>query len=175
MLRGLILVVGAAFALSAVSAMVVVKVGSDLAHGLPLELSDFVILGVFGGGGALVLGITGRSLWRERASLAWAAYAGVVAAAALVGAGGGATLGWRVARERVDYVRGRAAETCAAFVAVHPMPEPECEAREMVCEQEVQAHPPVVARGLGGVTAPTDPSAPTEPRARAVWECLGGR
>jgi hypothetical protein len=175
MLRGLILIVGAAFALSAVSALVVVKVGSDLANGLPLEGSDFGILAVFGGGGALVLGITGRTVWRERASVAWAAYGAIVAAAALVGAGGGATLGWRIAGERVEYVRGRAAETCAAFVAVHPMPEAECEAREMACEQEVQAHPPVVARGLGGVTAPIDPGAPTEPHARAVWECLGGR
>lgn len=175
MARGLILVVGAAFVLSAVSAMVVVMIASDLANGLPLDTSNFGVLGLFGGGGAIVLGITGRSVWRERRSVGWAAYGAIVASAAIAGVVGGAMLGARTAGDHVAYVRGRARETCAAFVAVHPMPEPECETREMACEAEVRAHPPVVARGLGGVTPPVDPGAPTDPRARAVWECLGGR
>ena len=174
MTRGLVLVVGAVFVLCAVGTMAIVMAASDLANGIPLDTTYVASLAVFGAGAALVLGITGRAVWRERASTGWAAYGVVVAAAALAGIVGGATLGSRSADQHIAYVRDRARTTCMAFVRVHPMSEDECEAREMSCEGEVRAHPPVVSRGLGGVTTPIDPGAPTDPRDRAVWECMGG-
>lgn len=171
-IRGLVLVAGAAFVLPALVTTICVKIAWDVLGGVGLESGDLTTLGIGGLGAALVLGISGRALWRERAATGWRVFGGVVAVAAVVGIGFGLVFGAHIAEEHVAYVRGAATETCAAFVLVHPTLAVDCEARAIRCRTEVRAAPPVVPRGLHPGDAPGASREPSDPVERAVWACL---
>lgn len=172
--RAMVIIAGACLVVPGVVALVLVKVGRDVANGLPIDATDLATIAAFGGGGAIVLGISGRALWRERKSVGWAIYGVLLAVAALVGTVVGAGVGWNIANERIADLHEEAARTCEGFLRSHPGSEEECERRAIDCRGRVIDHPPVAQRGLGGAAPPVDEGAPTELRARAIWECMGG-
>jgi hypothetical protein len=171
-IRGLVLVVGASFVLAALVTTICVKMAGDLAGGVGVQSGDFTTLGIGGLGAAAVLGISGRALWRERASIGWRIYGALIVLVVLVGIGFGAVFGARISNEHVEYVHGRAIETCTAFALVHPDRMADCETRAITCRADVHAAPPVVERGLHAGDAPGASREPTDPEERALWACL---
>lgn len=171
-IRGLVLVVGASFVLAALVTTVCVKIAGDLAGGAGIQSGDFTTLAIGSVGALSVLGISGRALWRERASIGWRVYGGVIAVLVILGVGFGGVFGARISREHVAYVHGVAAETCAAFALVHPSQMADCEARAINCRADVHAAPPVVERGLHAGDAPGASLEPSDPEERAIWACL---
>ncbi len=170
--RGLVLIVAASFVLAALVTCICVKIVGDIGGGVGLQHGDLVTLGIGGLGATLVLGISGRALWRERAAMGWRIYGALVVLVVIAGVVFGAIFGARISSERVGYVRAEAAATCAAFGLVHPTLTTDCEVRAIACRAEVREHPPVVERGLRPGDTPRSASEPTQPVERAVWACL---
>lgn len=140
----------------------------DVTAGTPIETWDWAVGGALVAGGAALLAISARAVWRGRGQVAWRVYGGVLAAGAIAGAAAGVWLAGGEILRSDQALAHEVDDLCARF----DMPGAQCRDLARRCIAHVSAHAPSLDRGLTQ-PPPSDPRAPRDATSIAEWQCIG--
>lgn len=142
----------------------------DVVTGTPIEPWEWALGIAMLLGAAIVLGVSGRAVWRARREVGWRIYGAFLGAGAIAGIAGGTWLAGHEILRREASLDRRAVEVCAYF----DVPSATCPEIARACVQHVSAHPPAVERGLGPGPLTIGTRRVIEARDVAAVECVRG-